>query len=344
MPRNGFKIGRCLALALAASLFGAPTARAAPVEEITMLTWGGAFLDAFKIAADAFEKQTGIKVVFVTQVGATDGLNKLIAQKDAPQVDVWGAIESTAQTATELGLLQTIDTSKIPNLKDVPSEYVKPTSIALWLSPRGIFYRKDLVPFEIKSWKDLWDPRLKGMVGTSMNLDTGNFLIMAALLNGGSETNIDPGFEMIEKLKPNVGAVYTEEVQLIKLMQTGEIPICSWCTFANANRMLGPDSKYVFVMPEGPHFLPTTPVTIVAGRSPEQIEASHKFVNVLMDPEIQGKMVQIIGNVPANRKATRPESAQRYLPGIIGAPYQIDWIPVMKNYQGWATRWTRTLQ
>ena len=45
----------------------------ASTTEITMMTWGGAFLDAFKAAADEYQKQSGVRVVFVTQVGAVVG-------------------------------------------------------------------------------------------------------------------------------------------------------------------------------------------------------------------------------------------------------------------------------
>ena len=80
------------------SAFGGSPARAAP-ERIRLMTWGGHWLDIFRPIAEKYEKETGTKVEFVVQTGAADGMNKLLAQKSNPQVDVWTSIESTAAAA-----------------------------------------------------------------------------------------------------------------------------------------------------------------------------------------------------------------------------------------------------
>jgi putative spermidine/putrescine transport system substrate-binding protein len=278
------------------------------------------------------------------QTGASDGMNKLLAQKANPQVDVWTSIESTVTAATGAGLLAKIDAAAIPNVAQVPEKLRTETGVAIWLSPRGIFYRKDLVPFPIKRWEDLWDPRLKGKVGTTITLDRGNFLVLAALLNGGSEKAIDKGFEKMAALKDNLHAIYKTDPESIKLLETGEIAVAGWGILPNVYRHLGPESKYEFVMPP-PRFLATIPVSIVAGRGDEQTKAAQQFVNLMLTPESQTIMTSIAGTIPANPKAAPPEKLKGFLPPLpIADVYDVDWTVVNANYAKWEERWMQEVQ
>ncbi len=329
-------------LALGASL-AAPPAEAA-AERIRVMTWGGHWLDIFRPIAEKFEKDTGIKVEFVVQAGASDGMNKLIAQKANPQVDVWTSIESTAKAASDAGLLAKLDAARIPNMKAVPETMRSEGGVAIWLSPRGIFYRKDLVPFKITRWEDLWDPRLKDKVGTTITLDRGNFLVLAALLKGGSERDIDKGFEKMAELKDNLRAIYKTDPESIKLLETGEIAVAGWGILPNVYRHLGPDTKYEFVMP-APRFLATIPVSIVGGRGDEQREAAEKFVNLMLAPESQTIMASIAGTIPANPSAAAPEKLKAMIPPLpVTDVYSVDWTLVNAQYPKWEERWMKEVQ
>ena len=312
--------------------------------EIRLMTWGGLWQDIFRPVAAAFEKDTGTKVEFVVQSGSADGLNKITAQRNNPQVDVWTSIASTVQAAEKANLLAKLDAAAIPQIKEMPKEFVKDAGVSIWLSPRGIFYRKDLAPFELKTWQDLWDPRLKGKVGVTLALDRGSFLIVAALLNGGNERNIDKGFENVAKLKPNIHTVYSTDPESIKLLETGEVAVVGWGALPNVYRHLGPDSKYAFVMPT-PRFLADIPVSIVKGRPAAQQAAAEKFVDYMLRPEYQTIMTSIAGTVPANPKATLPEKLKDIIPPLpLTDVYNVDWTYVNAQYSTWEDRWAREVQ
>lgn len=316
----------------------------APAKEINLMTWGGSWQDIFKPVAAAYEKDTGTKVNFVVQSGAADGLNKLTAQRANPQVDVWTSITSTMQAGTNAGLLAKLEPGKIPQLKEMPTQFVRESGVSIWLSPRGIFYRKDLVPFEPKDWKDLWDPRLKGKIGVTLALDRGSFLIVSALLNGGDERKIEAGFENMKKLKPNIHTVYSTDPESIKLLETGEVAVVAWGALPNVYRHLGPDSKYGFVMPT-PHFLADIPVSIVKGRGDVQQAAAEKFVDYMLQPKYQAIMASIAGTVPANAKAEIPEKLKGIIPSLpIPDVYSVDWAHVNSQYSAWEDRWAREVQ
>ncbi len=340
------RIPSCVAAAFAAGFFwmAGMLVPAAAAETIRVMTWGGHWLDIFRPIAEKFEKDTGNKVEFVVQTGASDGMNKLIAQKGSPQIDVWTSIESTVVAATNANLLAKLDPQKIQNLAAIPANLKTDTGAAIWLSPRGIFYRRDLVPFKITKWEDLWDPRLKGKVGTSFTLDRGNFLILAALLNGGSEKNIDKGFAKIKALQDNLHAVYKTDPESIKLLETGEIAVAGWGILPNVYRHLGPDSKYEFVMP-APRFLATIPVSIVAGRNPAQTRTAEQFVNLMLTPESQTVMASIAGTIPANPRSSAPEKLKGVIPSLpVPEVYAVDWTHVNAEYAKWEERWMREVQ
>jgi len=334
--------GIAAVMAAAALMLAAGTAGAV---EINFLTWGGHYLDTYNPMVKDFEKKTGIKVNLVVQAGAKDGLTKITAQRNDPQVDIWGSIQSTAEAAAAAGLLAALKPELLPNLKDVPKGFVTPTSGTVVNSARGIIYRKDLVPFEIKDWKDLWDPRLKNRVGLSYVIDTGSTLVMAALVGGGSEKDIEPGFAKMREMKPNIAGFFNTDPESVKFLENGEFAVIGYAILANFYLKLGPNSNLRFVMPDKPKFLAGIPFTIVKGRGAEREAAAHKFLDYLLSVEAQEFLTGRFGQIPANSKAKLPEN----LRGAIPEPpltnvYDVDWGVVNANYAKWKERWDKEIQ
>src|SRR5260370_7286454 len=89
-----------------------------------------------------------------------------------------------------------------------------------------ITYNTNLVKTPPTSWADLWKPSFKGKLAIPDISGTSGqqFLMAAARLNGGSVENIDPGFEAIKKLKPNIQMMYTQPDQIIPLFEPADIP------------------------------------------------------------------------------------------------------------------------
>lgn len=328
-----------VAVAAAVTLMTSGPAVAQP--EIVLMTWGGAFHDAFDTVKGDIEKAAGVRLTFVTQAGAAAGLSRLEAQKASPQVDLWTSIVSTAQDGLKSGVVEPLPVGQIPNAKGVPDYLVSPSGIAIWTSLRGIFYRSDKVPFEIKTWEDLWDPRLKGQVATSLVLDKANFLIMAALINGGSERDIDKGFEKVKALKPNLVLFYKTDAESIKFLQAGEAAVAAWGILPNVYKLIGPGSSYKFLVPAKPQFLAPIPISLVKGR-PNRAEAL-RTIDAILSPAIQEKLVDSLGSVPANRNAKPPEKIRAFVPPLNNV-YSVDWDLVNARFGEWEARWNREIQ
>jgi len=309
--------------------------------EVVINTWGGAFLDAFNAVSGDIERVSGVKVKMTTHPGAAAGLSRLIAQKDNPQVDLFTGIESTTYDGEKAGVFEELTPALISSMNRIPKELVMPYGVSIWVSLRGIFYRSDMVPFEIKKWQDLWDPRLKNKVATSIMLDKGSFLIMAALLSGGSENNIDPGFEKVKALKPNLILFYKTDSESIKFLQAGEAAIAGWGVLPDVFKLLGPGSNYKFVVPEKPQFLAPIPINLVKGRPNK--EQSMKVINAILTKEIQEKLAAELGVVPALPEARPPERIRGIVPALKNI-YRVNWDVVNANFEKWLQRWNEEIQ
>jgi putative spermidine/putrescine transport system substrate-binding protein len=233
----------------------------------------------------------------------------------------------------------------IPNLKVLPPDLVRKHSVVMVMSPRGIAYRKDLVPFPIKTWSDLWDPRLKSKVGMSFVIDTGTPLVLAALLNGGSEKNIEPGFAKMAALKPNLAGFFKTDSESVKYLESGEFAVIGYAILANFYLKLGPDSNIKFVMPAKPKFLAPIPAAIVKGRGAEREKAASQFVDYLLSPKAQEFITGRFGQVPGNPSAKLPAALSEIVPPLpLTDVYSIDWEIVNQNYAEWNKRWNRDIQ
>lgn len=335
---------RLVRTAVAAAAFAFSVGLAPPAAaqtKITVLTWAGAFLETLEGVKGDVEKMAGVKIEYVTQASGVAGMTTLEAQKANPQVDLWMAPEAAGTTALANGLIESVTAAQVPNISQLPEKLVYKAGPAIWMSPRGIFYRVDKTPFEIKTWEDLWDPRLKGLVTVSIQQDKGAFMVISALIAGGSEKDMDKGFEKMKALKPNLGAVYKGDAESMKFVESGEVAVSGWGILGVVYKHLGPGSNYRFVMPAKPQFLSTNVITLVKGR-PNKPEAL-KAMNAYLDANILERIVENIGSLPANKNSKPPSKLRDVVPAI-GDLYVPDWDYVNANYNAWVDRWNREIQ
>lgn len=286
----------------------------ARAEPLVLMTWGGVWQKTFQELAATYKEKTGKEVTIIAQGGGDAGIARLIAQKGKSDVDLWTTNMINYIRALDAKVLEPLDVSQIPNAANVDKKLIFSHAITAWVSQRGIFYRKDLVPFEPKEWKDLWDPRLKGKIAApAATFDPGYFPLMAALINGGNEKNLDPGFANLVKLKGSIASFYTNNVQSIRLIESGEVALVAWGIMPNVVPHLGPGSKYGFVIPK-PALVAETPITMVAGTTKKK--EALEFINFVLSVESQEVLSKALGSAPANSKAQPPESIKPILSGV----------------------------
>ena len=112
---------------------------------------------------DDFTAQHGIKVNYDTYSSNEEMLAKL--QAGASGYDVVIPSDYMVVVMVKLGLLEPLDMAAIPNFSNIDPQYLnqyydpgnKYTVPYMW-GTTALAYNKANVPFEPKSWADLWDP------------------------------------------------------------------------------------------------------------------------------------------------------------------------------------------
>ena len=203
-------------------------------EELVVATFGGTFVDnSKKCHATAFEKATGASVKYVLG-SSVQTAAKLRAAGARAEFDVAYMDSQIVKQAKAEGLLQPLETAKIEHWNDLydASRDKDGHWVSMMFAGTIITYNTNLVKTPPTSWADLWKPEWKGKLAIPDISGTSGqqFLMAAARLNGGSVENIDPGFEAIKKLKPNVQMMYTQPDQIIPLFERGDIALAVWYT------------------------------------------------------------------------------------------------------------------
>ena len=163
-----------------------------------------------QILLPAFTKATGASVA-LQPVLALDAVSKISASKANPPFDVVLMDEGPYLAALDLGIFMPLPKDRLRNLGSLPDRFIDPNGRGAFVSAQvmGIVYNPISVKTPPTSWLDLWKPEYKGRVGiTGLGSSLGAaWMVEIAKLHGGSEKNIEPGFEAVRKLLPNVGAV-----------------------------------------------------------------------------------------------------------------------------------------
>lgn len=295
------KVNSALAkLLLAAGLLAAGGASA----DVTMATWGGAYGEAFKKhLAEPFEKETGIKVNLVYG-NSLSNYQKLVAQKQKPQIDIVTLGSDVGMQGFQEGLFEAVDPKQFPQVnlaKDRGLRYTEDRKLMFlpfFMLSYGILYRTDLVPFEITSWNDLNDPRLRNRVGVSSPRHAGGaFLLMMNKLAGGSEDNVAPGLAKVKSLDKNLLLIADGDAQQIQLITQGEVWVQTVVSGAVQNAVeKGLKARYV-VPKEGA--VGILDVLALVKNAPSSADA-RKFLQYVLEPQRLKAISDALNVIPTN--------------------------------------------
>jgi putative spermidine/putrescine transport system substrate-binding protein len=337
MNRRSVIRAAALAAMLATGVSGASFA-----EQLTIQTWGGVWEQGARLVGDAFAKKHGADVRYEQQQNTRMGIAKIRAQAGAPQIDIVFSTADALQQAADEGLLAPIDAALAPALAALPKQAVHKNSVDVMNILFGFVYRKDLAPFELKSWDDLLDPRVKGRVASPNAMFAGGrWLIMAALINGGDEHNIQPGFDFLAKLKPSIVQFVATDGESIKVVQSGEAAVLAFGLLSDFAKLLGPQSNLRFVIPAGKPVLTSTIGIGIA--NPKNAALAHKFVDFIATAEAQESYCAAIVCTPVHPKAPAPEAIREFRPPA-ELIYDADWGAINRNLPSWDDRFKKEIQ
>jgi len=316
---------------------------------IAASSFAGAWEQALRtILVPAYQKATNAGVNLVVSNPA-DTISKLIASKggSAP-FDVVLLDEGPSLTVPQEEVFAKIPADKMPNLKDLPKKFVDALGFSVYCSAQiiGIAYNTEKVKRPPKSWNDLLRPEYKGRVGLAAMAGTMTQAWMAeiAKLNGGSEENMEPAFQFVKKMLPNVSAITPTPGALAALFQQGQVDIS-----VHYNNNVGdlqskgvpialakPDTGFVVLRS-----------TMHITKNTKNLDLAAAYINAAVSPEVQTKMSDApYFLVPTNSKVPFSKGLQRLAKDMkeLESFSQVDWAKLNRRRIEYIERFNREVK
>lgn len=271
---------------------------------LNLYTWGE--YDDPKVLK-AFAKTKGGATV---KLGSYDSNEELIAKLSAAKgtsgYDIVVPTLSFVPQMVELKLLEELDHSKLPNLKNVNPSYLDTDqdkgnkhSVPKALGVSGYVYDTTVIKRELTSWKDFFDAAQKEAAGKTSLLADPNEILWAYFFSIGEDINtndtatLDKAKDyLVKSIAPNVQAF--ESYVSNTIAQNGRVLAHSWNGDARQGILGNSDrERYKWVKPtEGAgQFLDNWAIPVGA----KNVDEAHTFINYVLDPAVSLKELVYIG-------------------------------------------------
>jgi putative spermidine/putrescine transport system substrate-binding protein len=305
--------------------------------------FGGAYEREYrKHIIDPFEKESGIKVL--AKLGSTsEWLTNSLVNRRAPEIDLLLLPYPDNMKAVIEGIGMPLTVADIPNLKDVDPvwyDQFDKSGVALDYVGYGIAYREDLVPTPPTSWKDLWNPAYSGKVTVPDIGQWGSWelLVIAALLNGGSEDNMTPAFKALRELKPHVRQFFKGGSDIANLLGSGEAWVCGMTTNIPAYGLIDAGKPVKFIFPSEGAMVGAASYHIA--KNSRNAALCQKFINFALSKEVQENFCNGVIAAPTNVKAVVNDRTRERVP----APDHLklfSWAKIIPQMPDLADRWNQ---
>jgi len=233
----------------------APTVAAGPAQptstELNLYAWTDYIPQQL---LDDFTAQYGIKVNYDTYSSNEEMLAKL--QAGAAGYDVVIPSDYTVDIMVRQDMLDPVDMSQVPNFANVDprftNQYYDPGnkfSVPYQWGTTALAYEKTKVPFEPKSWADLWDPQFANhlvMLDDSREVPGMALQVLGFDKNSTNPQELDQAKQKLIELKPNVLLFNSDDPETSLI--TGE----TWAGLVyNGNAALGhnEDENIAYICP-----------------------------------------------------------------------------------------------
>ena len=341
-----------LATAAAAAAFAFCGGAAAQTKTLYIGMNGGEMEKSYsQYVFPAFEKLYGAKVVVVPGT-SSDILAKAQANKDKPQMHVMFLDDGIMVRAIGMNLCEKQRPNA--NINDIyPAARFKgdmATGVSLGMT--GLAYNAKM--FKEKgwaaptSWMDLADPKFKGKV-VFQSMSSSSFglhgFLMFNRIQGGSDTNVEPGFKAWPTtVGPNVLEYIPSSAKLSEMVQTNEAAIFPLTpTAVAALKTKGIPVEYA--QPKEGSVVLMVGQCVIANNS--EPELSQKLAEFLLSPLAQANVLQYGAQIPTNPKAPAVGDGVQQVADInkwMKNAVTLDWESVNANRPAWNARWNKTIE
>lgn len=273
-------------------------------EKLYVYNWGE-YIDPSLIKK--FEKETGIQVVYET-FDSNEAMEAKI-RNGGTHYDVAFPSEYTVQKLKRSNLLIPLNHNKIPNMKNLDSDYTdmpydphNQYSVPYFFGTVGILYNKNKYPEEsFNSWSDLYQTKFKNDI---LLVDGAREIIGLGLnklgysLNDKDSSHIRRVEKDLKKLTPQVRGVVGDEITM--MLQQNEVNIAVVWSGVTAP-LVQYSNKYDYVVPkEGSNLWFDN---MVIPKTAQNKEGAYKFMNFLLDAKNSKQNTEWVGYATPNKAA-----------------------------------------
>lgn len=294
-----------------------------------------------------FEKEFNCEIV--TETGGTNDRYTKLAADSESSIDVIELSQAMTAKGIEEGLFEDIDLSKIENAGDMITAAKTMADagqgVAYTINSIGIMYNPEAVDFEIKSFDDLWDPRLEGVVSIPEITTTfGPAMVYMASDHAGVDIKSDNGeaaFNALAELKPNLVKTYTKASDLINMFTSGEVAVAIVGDFGVPTiQAANPDLVYVT-----PDITYANFNTISITKNCKNKDLAYAYLNYRLSPELQTKTGKALNEAPTNSKVefTEEESKNMTYGEKAANAKVLDYSFVNPQLNSWIDQWNRII-
>ena len=337
-----------IVMALLLVAIGSTAVAAQDKRVLTVSTWGynQELLD--KNITYPFEEEYNVDIVYETG-NNSERLSKLIERGDDPGVDVAHFAGDYTFKAMEEGILQPFDPEQLPSYDELYEWAQDPLGdyygLGYSVSSFGLFYRTDEVEEPITSWADLWREDVKGYVSVP-DMGTTNgpaTLVMMARAFGGGFEDVEPAWEKLPDLVPQLVTTYRRSSELISLVQQEEVWVGAYPSFAWGG-LLDTGLPLESVVPEEGLAGFMSMVSVVKGTENEDL--AHAYIEFLISHDVQLAEALDLVDSPTNTTVEVPEDVATkltYGEDIIDALIFLDFSETAQYQEEWIERWNEIL-
>lgn len=307
MSRRAMALGGLSAPALIAGAAAqAPRFRG---RELVATTFGGPGQEVHQREVYApLERDTGARGSQTTLFSA-QAFARMRAEAANPQVDLFlfsGGQESVAKAE---GLSQPIPRGA--NWDAIPATLKDPDGhwITWGIIAQGILYRTDKIANPPTAYRDFFRPELQGHIAFP-HISNGygmDFLVMLARAHGGSEANIDPGFQAIRRISERA-SIFRAATDVQTLFAQGDVWIMPYDN-ASAVRTARMGLPVAFAAPaEG---APAALLTAAIARRSRNADIAGEVVDRMLGAASQTAIATEVAWGPSNPNVALPPEVAR---------------------------------
>jgi iron(III) transport system substrate-binding protein len=291
----------------ASGVKAAPAPAADPVTD-ELLVYSVINEDATKALAELFTRKTGVKVDFF-RAATGELVNRVIAEKEAPQADVFlGGAESQHIAIAGAGALDSYIPASTPGIPAYTrAEDGSWTGFCVLILGIGINEQRFKEKFPGKAypqtWDELNDPAFKGeLVFNDPSASSTGYLFLQSQLQRLGETQ---GWAYLKSLASLAGQFPPSGSAPPRLIGTGEYSIC--VAYVHAMQTYVAQGHPVKILAPPKTVGEIDAVSIIKG-GPNRLNA-RKFVDFMLSKEAQELFLSFSPAIPVNPEAKQGEGA-----------------------------------